>query len=133
MLYARIGLLLMNALSFVPTRVLFFTGKGGVGKTSAASATAIRLAEREYFSLSTARTTPRGAATWNGRMPLVSTSDGDAFSDDVNKFNRAMNLGHQLAKWFTGALLAGCMRMVGSVPWQSLRRAPRITATQSSP
>jgi hypothetical protein len=28
---------------------------------------------------------------------------GDAFADDVNKFNRTMNLGQQLAKWFTGA------------------------------
>jgi len=28
---------------------------------------------------------------------------GDAFADDVNRFNRTMNLGHQLAKWFTGA------------------------------
>ena len=44
-MYARIGLLLMNALLSVPTRVLFFTGKGGVGKTSAACATAIRLAD----------------------------------------------------------------------------------------
>lgn len=35
----------MNALVFAPTRVLFFTGKGGVGKTSAACATAIRLAD----------------------------------------------------------------------------------------
>ena len=30
---------------FVPTRVLFFTGKGGVGKTSLACATAIALAD----------------------------------------------------------------------------------------
>jgi arsenite/tail-anchored protein-transporting ATPase len=37
--------LLMSALAFVPTRVLFFTGKGGVGKTSLASATAIALAD----------------------------------------------------------------------------------------
>ena len=44
-MYPRIGLLLMNALVSVPTRVLFFTGKGGVGKTSAACATAIRLAD----------------------------------------------------------------------------------------
>ena len=29
-----------------PTRVLFFTGKGGVGKTSIACATAIALAEQ---------------------------------------------------------------------------------------
>ena len=35
----------MNALLLVPTRVLFFTGKGGVGKTSAACATAIGLAD----------------------------------------------------------------------------------------
>jgi arsenite/tail-anchored protein-transporting ATPase len=37
--------LLMSALPFVPTRVLFFTGKGGVGKTSLACATAIALAD----------------------------------------------------------------------------------------
>ncbi len=35
----------MSALPFVPTRVLFFTGKGGVGKTSLACTTAIALAD----------------------------------------------------------------------------------------
>ncbi|ODS53493.1 MAG: arsenical pump-driving ATPase [Acidobacteria bacterium SCN 69-37] len=35
----------MGALPFAPTRILFFTGKGGVGKTSLACATAIRLAD----------------------------------------------------------------------------------------
>ena len=35
----------MPLLSFVPTRVLFFTGKGGVGKTSLACAAAIGLAD----------------------------------------------------------------------------------------
>jgi arsenite-transporting ATPase len=37
--------LLMSALPFVPTRVLFLTGKGGVGKPSLACATAIALAD----------------------------------------------------------------------------------------
>ena len=37
------------------------------------------------------------------RMIGKMAAGGDAFADDVNKFNRTMNLGHQLAKWFTGA------------------------------
>ena len=35
----------MSPLIEAPTRILFFTGKGGVGKTSAACATAIALAD----------------------------------------------------------------------------------------
>lgn len=35
----------MGALPFTPTRVMFFTGKGGVGKTSLACATAVALAD----------------------------------------------------------------------------------------
>jgi arsenite/tail-anchored protein-transporting ATPase len=37
--------LLMTPLPFAPTRVMFFTGKGGVGKTSLACATAVALAD----------------------------------------------------------------------------------------
>jgi C_GCAxxG_C_C family probable redox protein len=37
------------------------------------------------------------------RMIGKMAAGGDAFADDVNKFNRTMNLGHELAKWFTGA------------------------------
>ncbi len=36
----------MTALPFAPTRIVFFTGKGGVGKTSLACAMAIALADR---------------------------------------------------------------------------------------
>ncbi len=42
---AWLGMLLMAPLPFAPTRVLFFTGKGGVGKTSLACATAMALAD----------------------------------------------------------------------------------------
>jgi hypothetical protein len=37
------------------------------------------------------------------RMVGKMAAGGDAFADDVDKFNRTMNLGHQLATWFTGA------------------------------
>jgi arsenite-transporting ATPase len=37
--------LLMSDLPFPPTRIMFFTGKGGVGKTSLACATAVTLAD----------------------------------------------------------------------------------------
>lgn len=37
------------------------------------------------------------------RMIGKMAAGGDAFADDVNRFNRTMNLGHQLAKWFSDA------------------------------
>ena len=45
MLHARLRVLLMVVLPFTPTRVMFFTGKGGVGKTSLACAMAVSLAD----------------------------------------------------------------------------------------
>ena len=34
------------------------------------------------------------------RMLALMVSGGDAFLDGVNKFNRAINTGHRLSKWF---------------------------------
>jgi C_GCAxxG_C_C family probable redox protein len=34
------------------------------------------------------------------RMLALMASGGDAFPDSVNKFNRALNTGHRLSKWF---------------------------------
>ena len=34
------------------------------------------------------------------RMLTLMVSNGDAFNDSVNKFNRALNTGHRLSKWF---------------------------------
>jgi arsenite/tail-anchored protein-transporting ATPase len=45
LLQARVGVLLMAPLPFPVTRIMFFTGKGGVGKTSLACAAAVSLAD----------------------------------------------------------------------------------------
>jgi hypothetical protein len=37
------------------------------------------------------------------RMIGTMAAGGDAFANGLNKFNRTMNLGHQLAKWFKRA------------------------------
>jgi C_GCAxxG_C_C family probable redox protein len=34
------------------------------------------------------------------RMLALMVSGGNAFTDDLNKFNRALNTGHRLSKWF---------------------------------
>ena len=36
------------------------------------------------------------------RMIGTMASGGNAFANNLNKFNRVMNLGHELAKWFAG-------------------------------
>jgi hypothetical protein len=36
------------------------------------------------------------------RLLAIMTARGDAFDDRLNKFNRSMNRGHRLSKWFAG-------------------------------
>ena len=36
------------------------------------------------------------------RMLTIMVAGGDAFADHLNKFNRVMNIGHKMAKWFRG-------------------------------
>lgn len=36
------------------------------------------------------------------RMIATMALGGDAFADDLNEFNRVMNLGHELSRWFEG-------------------------------
>jgi hypothetical protein len=49
------------------------------------------------------------------RMIGTMALGGDAFADDLNKFNRTMNLGHQLATWFTAAFgSTQCRDITGS-------------------
>ncbi len=36
------------------------------------------------------------------RLIVTMAMGGDAFADDLNAFNRSMNVGHELARWFAG-------------------------------
>ena len=74
------------------------------------------------------------------RMIGTMAAGGDAFADDVNKFNRTMNLGHQLAKWFTGAFgstqcrdITGCdfSTTVGSEPVHRHRRRGTVSGDRA--
>jgi Putative redox-active protein (C_GCAxxG_C_C) len=42
----------------------------------------------------------KAAAAASRAMIATMALGGDAFADDVNAFNRVMNLGHDLARWF---------------------------------
>jgi len=48
------------------------------------------------------------------RMIGTMAAGGNAFADDLNKFNRVMNLGHQLAGWFSRAFgSTRCLTLTG--------------------
>ena len=61
-----------NACGFLgaPTRFLFFTGKGGVGKTSLSTATAIALADAGPRALRVKRRACRRWGNWPLAQPL---------------------------------------------------------------
>lgn len=46
------------------------------------------------------------------RMIAMMATGGDAFADDVNAFNRVMNLGHELGEWFEQELGSTQCRVV---------------------
>jgi hypothetical protein len=63
------------------------------------------------------------------RMIGTMAVGGDAFSDDLNTFNRTMNLGHELAKWFTGACGSTQCRAIGDCDFSTTEGVTRYTDT----
>jgi hypothetical protein len=53
---------------------------------------------------------------------------GDAFADDLNAFNRSMNLGHELARWFAAAYGSTQCRAVTGCELSSLAGVEQFVA-----
>jgi C_GCAxxG_C_C family probable redox protein len=48
------------------------------------------------------------------RLLAIMTAGGDAFADHINKFNRSMNRGYRLSKWFAGEFgSTQCQKITG--------------------
>lgn len=59
------------------------------------------------------------------RMVATMAVGGNAFSNDLNAFNRAMNLGHELARWFEGAFGSTQCREVTGCDFATLAEVER--------
>lgn len=63
------------------------------------------------------------------RMLGIMAAGGDAFTDDLNRFNRMMNLGHQLAKWFSGAFGSTQCRAITRCDFSTMMGVSRYIET----
>lgn len=71
---------------------------------SLASPCADRMDRQAHCWISTCRTTRAGAGArrWRVfRLLAIMTAGGNAFDERINKFNRSMNRGYKLSRWFT--------------------------------
>ncbi|HEY6060194.1 MAG TPA: C-GCAxxG-C-C family protein [Gemmatimonadales bacterium] len=63
------------------------------------------------------------------RMIATMAAGGDAFADDMNEFNRIMNAGKRIAKWFTGEFGSAQCRSITSSDFSSAAGVQRYIDT----
>ena len=97
---------MLEGLLAAPTRFMFFTGKGGVGKTSLSSATAIALAEAAAHS---GPTSGRERTTTEAAAELVAASE----STDASTIDIKLNVALPQAVAMTAVGCALCMAGIG--------------------
>ncbi len=61
------------------------------------------------------------------RMIMIMTIGGNAFDEKINKFNRSMNKGYQLSKWFRREFGSTQCRMITQCDFSSPGNAKRYT------
>jgi hypothetical protein len=54
------------------------------------------------------------------RMLAIMVTGGNAFAEHLNKFNRLMNIGHRMSKWFTQEFGSNLCREVTQCDFSSL-------------
>jgi len=59
------------------------------------------------------------------RMLAIMIAGGNAFADHLNKFNRLMNIGHRMAKWFKGEFGSTLCREITQCDFSSLGNVQR--------
>jgi hypothetical protein len=65
------------------------------------------------------------------RMLTIMAIGGNAFSDHLNKFNRLMNIGHRMSKWFTKEFGSTLCHDITQCDFSSLRDVHRYIGNNS--